>query len=92
MHPLPTPTSSTIEVLSLIDQFPIPICKGMRLTRNSHPIYNFFSYYLLLLHFYVFVSTLSFVSIPNTIREALSNLGWQQTMIYEMSALHANGT
>ena len=39
-----------------------------------------------------FISTISFVSLPNSTPEALSHPGWQQAMVDEMAALHSNGT
>ena len=88
----PVPDSSNATVLSPADQFPIAIRKGMRSTRNPHPIYNFLSYHRLYPSYYAFVSTLSSVSVPCNVHEALSHPGWRQAMVEEMSALHHNHT
>lgn len=37
------------------------------------------------------ISTISSVSIPKTIQDALSDLGWQKAMELEMTASHQNG-
>ena len=50
------------------------------------------SYHRLSTPYYAFVSTLSSVSIPKKLSEALSHPGWKQAMIDEMSALHSSGT
>lgn len=75
MQPLPALTSSITGVLPPANQFPIVICKVMHSARNLHPICNFLSFHWLLLPFYAFASTLSFVLVPNTIREGLLILG-----------------
>ena len=41
---------------------------------------------------YAFVSTLSFVSIPKTVQEALSHPEWRQAMLDEMTALETSNT
>ena len=71
---------------------PIAIHKGIRSTRNPHPVYNFLSYHRLSTPYYAFVSSLDSVSIPKTTDEALAHPGWRQAMLDEMSALHSNGT
>ena len=38
------------------------------------------------------MSTLSSVSIPQTVHEALSHPNWKQAMVEEMAALHSSGT
>ncbi|XP_031278222.1 uncharacterized protein LOC116136688 [Pistacia vera] len=88
----PVPDSSNATVLSPADQFPIAIRKGMRSTRNPHPIYNFLSCHRLYPSYYAFVSTLSSVYVPCNVHEGLSHPGWHQTMVEEMSALHHNHT
>ena len=72
--------------------WPIALRKGIRSTRNPHPIYNFLSYHRLSPSFYSFVSSLSSVSIPKNLCEALDHPGWRQAMIDEMQALEHNGT
>ena len=59
--------------------WPIAIRKGIRSTRNCHPIYNF----ELSLHI-SFVSSLSSITIPKNVQETLDHLGWRQAMIVEM--------
>ena len=74
------------------NDLPIVIRKGTRSTCNPHPVYNFISYHCLSLPYFVFVSTLSSVSIPISTSEALSHLGWKQATVEEMDALSSNGT
>ena len=71
---------------------PISIWKGTRSSRNPRPIYTFLFYHLLSSPYSTFISTLSFVSLPNTIHEVLSHLGWKQAMVEEIDALHSTGT
>ncbi|EOY21578.1 Uncharacterized protein TCM_013430 [Theobroma cacao] len=42
-------------------------------------------------HCHSFVSSVDFISIPKTIDEALSHLGWRAAMVKEMVALDGNG-
>ena len=88
--------SSPVPVLSPAsdpsDTLPIALRKGNRSTRNPYPVYNFLSYHRLSTSHHAFVSTLSSVSIPKTVQEALSHSGWRQAMLDEMTALHASGT
>jgi hypothetical protein len=42
--------------------------------------------------FSCFISTLSSVSIPKTVQDALSNPGWRKAMELKMQALHQNET
>ncbi|RVX01611.1 Retrovirus-related Pol polyprotein from transposon TNT 1-94 [Vitis vinifera] len=88
----PVPPISPTPALSSTNHLPIALWKGNRSTRNPHPIYNFLSYHRLSSSYSVFVSTLSSVSLPKSTSEALSHLGWRQTMVDEMAALHSNGT
>ena len=71
---------------------PIAVRKGTRSTRNPYPIYNFLSYHRLSPSYNAFVSTLSNVSIPKTVKEAMNHPGWRNAMLEEMDALHSNGT
>ena len=71
---------------------PIATSKGIRSTRNLHPIYTFLSYHRLSTPYFAFVSTLSFVPLPRNVHEALSDPGWKQAMMDEMAALHSSGT
>ena len=82
-----TPTisddSGSIPILSPIvdppDPFDLPIAlrKGNRSTSNPHPIYNFLSYHRLSPLHHAFVSAVSTISIPKTVKEALSHPGWR---------------
>ena len=86
------PQSSPTPVPQPSDDLPIDIWKGTCFTSNSHSVYNFLSFHRLSLSYFVFVSTLSFVSTPKNTSEALSHLGWKQAMVDEMDALYSNGT
>ena len=86
-----TPSSMT-PVLSSPADLPIAVRKGTRSSRNPHPIYNFLTYHRLSSPYFAFISTLSSVSLPKTVHEALSHSGWKQAMIEEMAALHFIGT
>ena len=68
------PSSSTLVLLSPVD-LPITVRKGTRSSRNPHPIYNFLTYHCLSSPHSTFISTLSFVSLPKTMHEALSHRG-----------------
>ena len=92
--PLPPPpphTHTTPILLSTVDP-PISIRKGTRSSHNPHPIYTFLSYHHLSSSYSAFISTLSFVSLPNIVHEALSHPGWKQAMVDEMAALHSTST
>lgn len=84
-HPASSPASDPVDL-------PIALRKGSRSTRNPHPIYNFLSYHRLSPAYYAFVSTISSITVPKTIQEALSHKGWRQAMIDEMTALESNNT
>ena len=86
-----TPPSTTL-VLPSTDDPLIFIRKGTRFSRNPHPIYTFQSYHRLSSPYSAFISTLSYVSLPNIVHEALSHPGWKQAMVEEMAALHSTGT
>ena len=88
----PMVPSSTMSVLPPPVDPPIAIQKGTRFSRNTHPIYTFMSYHRLSLPYSAFISTLSSVSLPNTVHEALSHPGLKQAMVEEMIALHSTGT
>ena len=85
------PFSMTPVLSSPID-LSISIWKGTRSSRNPHPIYNFLTYHHLSSPYVAFVSTLSFVYVPQTMHEALSHSDWKQAMVEEMPALHSSGT
>ena len=85
------PSSTKPILLSPVD-LPIAIRKGTRSSSNPHLIYNFLTYHHLSSPYSAFVSTLSSVSVPKTVHEALSHPDWKQAMVEEMTALHSNGT
>jgi len=58
----------------------------MRSTRNPSPHYIALSYHRLSLPFYTCLSSISFVTIPKTICEALAHPGWHQAVTDELSA------
>ena len=72
--------------------WPIAIRKGIRSSRNPHPIYNFLSYHRLSPSYACFVSSLSSLTIPRNVHEALDHPGWRQAMIVEMQAIEHSGT
>ena len=86
--PSPTPIMPSAEATIP----PIALRKGIRSSRNPHPIYNFLSYHRLSPSYYAFVSILFNILVPKTIREALAHPKWRDAMIEEMTALHDNGT
>ena len=86
-----TPSSKT-SALSSPDDLPIVIQKGTQSPRNPHPIYNFPTYHHLSSPYSAFISTLSSVSLPKAVPEALSHVGWKQAMVKEMAALHSTST
>ncbi|KAJ9682081.1 hypothetical protein PVL29_018120 [Vitis rotundifolia] len=89
---LPIPSASPTPALPSPNDLPIAVRKGIRSTRNPHPIYNFLSYHRLSSPYSAFVSAISSVSLPKSTHEALSHPGWRQAMVDEMAALHSNGT
>ncbi|KAJ9708908.1 hypothetical protein PVL29_000753 [Vitis rotundifolia] len=89
---LPIPSASPAPALPSPNDLPIAVRKGIRSTRNPHPIYSFLSYHRLSSSYSAFVSAISSVSLPKSTHEALSHPGWRQAMVDEMAALHSNGT
>ena len=90
--PHTTDPSSTSHPSEPSSDWPIAIRKGIlpphhitshHITRNSHPIYNFLSYHRISPYF-SFVSSLSSITIPKNVQEALDHPGWRQAMIVEM--------
>ena len=71
---------------------PIAIRKSTRSSRNPHPIYNFLTHHRLSSPYSTFIFTLSSVSLPTTVHEALSHPGWKQAMVEEIVALHSTST
>ena len=72
--------------------FPLPFGKVHVYLVTPHPVYNFSTYHRFSSPYSAFISTLSFVSLPKTVHEALSHPGWKQAMIAEMATLHSTGT
>lgn len=87
----PLPSSPSV-VPPADDPHLVVFRRGTRSTRNPYPIYNFLSYHRLSSTYCAFASTLSSVSLPKSLREALSHPGWCQAMVDEMTALHTNDT
>ena len=86
------PQSSPAPIPQPSNDLPIAIRKGTRSTTNPHSVYNFLSFHRLSLPYFAFVSTLSSVSSPKSISEALSHPGWKQAMTEEIDALYFSGT
>jgi len=93
------PADSSPELSLPLDAVPAPVSSppiasrvGNRSTRNPYPIYNFVSYHRFSPVYNAFISSLSSVSVPKSVKEALSHPGWQQAMVDEMAALHSSGT
>lgn len=61
-------------------------------TGSQYPLSHFVSYANLSPNMFSFVSSISSVSVPRTVQEALDHSGWTHAMIEEMEALHANQT
>jgi len=61
--------------------------KGIRSTRNPSPHYTALSYHRLSQSFYVCLSSISSVSIPKFVGDALAHPSWHQVMLDELSAL-----
>ena len=88
----PMALSSMTPILPSPADLPITVRKGTRSSCNPYLIYNFLTYHRLSSPYSVFISTLSSVSLPKTLHEALSHPGWEQAMVEEMAALHSIGT
>jgi len=86
--------ATTLSPPTLTPEFdlPIPLRKGMRSTRNLSPHYIALSYHRLSLPFYTCLSSISSMTIPKIVREAVAYPSWHQAMAYEVSALHNSGT
>ena len=85
------PSSATL-ALSSFDDLSIAIRKGTRSFCNPHPIYNFLTYHRLSSPSSAFISTLSSVSLPKSVQDALFISSWKHAMDEEMDALHSTGT
>ena len=87
MPALPPPPTPTIEPV-----LPIAICKGIHSTRNRSPHYTTLSYHRLSQPFYTCLSSISSISIPKLVGDALAHPGWRQALLYEIIAIHNSGT
>ena len=72
------------------DDLPIALHKGK--CQCAHQIFWFVSYNHLSSSSCSFIASLDSISLPNTVREALSHLGCRSAMVDEMQALDDNGT
>ncbi|RDY13528.1 hypothetical protein CR513_01535, partial [Mucuna pruriens] len=72
--PLPSSPSHDSDI-----GWPIALRKGIRSTRNPHPIY--LSYHRLSPSYFSFVSSISSITIPKSVCEALDHPGRRQAMI-----------
>ena len=72
------------------DDLPIALRKGKR--QCAHPISSFVSYNYLSSSSCSFIASLDLISLPHTVREALSHPGWHSDMVEEMQALDDNDT
>ena len=88
----PMASSSPTPVLPSPTDLPIIIRKGIHSSCNPHPIYNFLTYHCLSSQYSAFISTLSSISLPKTVHEALSHPSWTQAMVEEMVAMHSTST
>ena len=70
---------------------PIALRKGVK-SCTQHPIPNFISYDRLSPRYYAFVTNMSNVEIPKSIREALQKPEWKQTIGDKIKAIKKNGT
>ncbi|KAK8954626.1 hypothetical protein KSP39_PZI001744 [Platanthera zijinensis] len=59
---------------------------------TAHPLANYVSLHRLAPPLYAFATSLSSISIPNSVQEALTHPGWRAAMEDEMRALWANQT
>nr|KYP45441.1 Retrovirus-related Pol polyprotein from transposon TNT 1-94 [Cajanus cajan] len=76
-----------------LPELPIAIHKGIRTTRNPHPLYACtLSCHRLSPSYFSFVSSLDSVSIPKSTGEAMVDSRWRQAMLDEMDALQTSGT
>lgn len=73
------------------DDRPIAVRKEPR-SCTMHPLAHFVSYYRLTPALCHFISSLSSISIPSSVQEALRHPGWRAAMDEEMLALRGNGT
>jgi len=83
---LPSSPASTVE-----PDLPVVIRKGIRSTHNPSPHYTALSYHRLSQPFYACLSSISSVSIPKSVGDALAHPGWRQAMLDELNALQTSG-
>jgi len=86
-----SPLNLTTESLFPPSDLPIAFRKGICSTRNHSPHYIALSYHRLSSPFYVCLSSISSVTIPKSVRDALAHPGWRQAILDELSALHNSG-
>ena len=72
------------------DDLLIALRKGKR--QCAHPSSSFVSYNHLSSSSCSFIASLDYISLPNTIHEALSHPSWRSAMVDKMQALDDNGT
>jgi len=84
LPPLPAPTVKP----GLL----IAIRKGICSTHNPSSHYTALNYHRLSQFFYACLSSISSVSIPKFVGDALVHPGWRQAMLDELIALQNNGT
>ena len=77
----PMASSSLTSVLPSRANLPIAVRKCTRSSHKPHPIYNFLTYHCLSSPYSDFFSTLSSVSLPKIVHEALAHPGWKQAMV-----------
>ena len=87
---MPNPLSLPVPIVE--PDIPIVIRKSTRSTRNPSPHYNVSSYHRLFQLFYTCLSSISFVSIPKSVGDALAHPGWRRATLDEMNVLQNNGT
>ena len=92
IDPHPLPNAPIPPVLPPELDLPITFWKGICSSRNLSPHYVNVSYHRLSPVHYACVSSLSSISIPKTVGDALSHPGWRQALLDEMCALQSNGT
>ncbi|CAH9128156.1 unnamed protein product, partial [Cuscuta epithymum] len=87
--PEPVPASSDLVSASDLD-LPIALRKGTR--SCTHPISSFVSYNQLSPASCSFIASVDSISVPKSVKEALSHPEWRHAMVEEMNALDLNGT
>ena len=85
----PTPAASSSDPVQN-DDLPIALGKGKR--QCAHTISLFVSYNHFSSFSCFFIASLDSISLPNTIREALSHPDWRSAMVEDMHVLDDNDT